>query len=122
MAAIYLLLNAALWIGLGLWCALASERAARSVGFTFTSPAGRCEFITVYGGLELGLGTFFAWAGLAPAWQEAGILAALFTYAGLTLLRLLSVVLIKDAGRGPLLMLAVEGVMTLWAAWIQFGA
>jgi hypothetical protein len=122
MAEIYLYLNAVLWIGLGIWCTLASEKTSASMGLTLASPAGRCEFITVYGGLELGLGAFFLYAAIEPAWTSAGILAALFSYGGLALLRLGAVLLVQDTGRGPLLMLGVEVVMAVWAAWIHFGA
>ncbi|MFM8980505.1 MAG: DUF4345 family protein [Planctomycetia bacterium] len=87
MAVACLALNAVLYVALGLWCALDPATTARFVGLQPTGPAGQSEWLAVYGGLELGLGAFFAVAALRPALRSAGLLFALCLYAGIVVLR-----------------------------------
>lgn len=45
----------ALYTLLGLWCTFSPRQTSQSVGFTLSEP-GLIEYVTVYGGLEVGLG------------------------------------------------------------------
>ena len=87
MLVAYLLLNAVLYAGFALVTSIAPARIAAALGFSLDTP-GRIEFLTVYGGLELGLAAFYAWAVCAGApMQRAALMFSLFQYAGLVLYR-----------------------------------
>jgi hypothetical protein len=87
MAVAYLAVNALLYLVLGAWCALDPLGTARFVGLAPTGPAGQSEWLAVYGGLELGLGVFYAWATLRPALRGAALLFSACLYAGIAGLR-----------------------------------
>lgn len=88
MAAIYLWFNAVMYLGLGVWCTLVPDKTAASIGFAFDKPGARSEYITVYGGMEFGLGVFFALTALVAAWRDAGLVLGLCLYGGLAIWRL----------------------------------
>ncbi|MCA8951121.1 MAG: hypothetical protein KDE27_16565 [Planctomycetes bacterium] len=44
------------YLALGIWCTIAPRSTAAGVGFELRGGAGMSEFVTVYGGLEVGLG------------------------------------------------------------------
>ena len=87
MLAAYLLLNAVLYAIFAVATTVVPARIAAALGFTLDTQ-GRIEFLTVYGGLELGLAAFYAWAVYtgAPA-QRVALMFSLFVYAGLVLYR-----------------------------------
>lgn len=97
MVRAWLLLNAVLYLVLGAWCALDPATTSRFVGLERTGPAGHTEWMAVYGGLELGLGAFFARAALRPALQPAGLLFGLCLYGGIVLLRSVAAVQVSLA-------------------------
>lgn len=97
MAVAYLALNAVLYVALGLWCALDPATTSRFVGLQPTGPAGHTEWMAVYGGLELGLGVFFALAAARPGLRRAGVLFGVCLYAGLATLRSVAVLQVAPA-------------------------
>lgn len=87
MAIVYLLLNAVLYAVFAVASTVVPERVAGALGFTLDAQ-GRVEFMTVYGGLELGLAVFYGWAAYAdPATQRAALMFSLLLYAALVLFR-----------------------------------
>jgi hypothetical protein len=87
MLAAYLLLNAVLYAVFAVATTVVPARIATSLGFTLDTQ-GRIEFLTVYGGLELGLAAFYAWAVYAgPPAQRVALMFSLFVYAALVLYR-----------------------------------
>ena len=120
VTALYLYVNAALYIGLAAWCTVLPTKTSEAIGFAFTKSAARSEYITIYGGLELGMGLFFLAAGFLPALRPAGIVFALAVYACLALFRIGTLIAIDDLGRFPYVMLTIELPMALLAAWLTF--
>lgn len=59
MAQIYLYLNSALYLALGIWGTLAPQRTAARLGYLAMSDRGRAEYLTTYGGLQVGLAILF---------------------------------------------------------------
>ena len=53
-------LSAVLYGALGLWVLVQPDRIAAMIGFAFTGPAGRLEFLVAYGAFYLGIGAFLA--------------------------------------------------------------
>ncbi|MBL8299831.1 MAG: DUF4345 domain-containing protein [Rhodanobacteraceae bacterium] len=107
MVIAYLLINAVLYAAFALASSLVPERIAAALGFTLDAQ-GRVEFLTVYGGLELGLAAFYAWTVYAgPEPQRTGLVFSLFLYAGLVIYRLAGILRYGVPGTT---MLAVAGL------------
>jgi hypothetical protein len=79
-----------LYLGLGLWCAWDPGSTSRTVGFELLGGSGQSEFVTVYGGLEVGLALIF-WM---PWWvrdtSRAALVACTLVHASLVAFRSLS--------------------------------
>ena len=54
-AKIFLTAVGLLYLALGIWCAVDPQTTSNKVGFELKPGSGESEFVTVYGGLELGL-------------------------------------------------------------------
>lgn len=118
MAVVYLALNAVVYLGLGLWCTLDPGGTSRAIGFTFAKAAARSEYVTVYGGLEVGMGLFFALAAWHEPVRHAGLWFALLTYGCLALFRIGTLLAYDDLGRFPWIMLSIELPMAAAAGWL----
>ena len=55
IARIYLTLVGLLYAGLALWCSIDPQTTSKKVGLSRIGGSGNSEFLTVYGGLEMGL-------------------------------------------------------------------
>ncbi len=121
MVNVYLWLNAAMYLLLGVWCTVLPERTSAAIGFGFEKPGARSEYITVYGGLEVGLGVFFALAALNASWREAGLLLALCLYAGLALWRAYTFLTISGVTGFPRIAFALESGLFIAALilWLR---
>ncbi|MFZ2234969.1 MAG: DUF4345 domain-containing protein [Dokdonella sp.] len=90
MTTIYLYLNAAIYVLFSIWCTVAASSTAQAMGFIGLSRAGAAEYLTVYGGLQLGLGIIFGWT----AWSgelRFGLIVALALYVPIVLWRIAGV-------------------------------
>ena len=121
MVLIYLWLNAAMYLVLGVWCTVLPDKTAASIGFVFAKPGARSEYITVYGGMEFGLGVFFLLSALNSAWREPGLLLGLCLYGGLVLWRIGTFVTIEGITGFPRVAFALEAVLFLAALLLWFG-
>ncbi len=91
MTAIYLWLNAAIYGIFAIVCTVRAAATSQSIGFTTLNNGGMAEYVTVYGGMELGLGIIFAWLAYRPELHRTGIVLALALYAPLVIFRWASV-------------------------------
>jgi hypothetical protein len=89
--ALYLYVNAALYLLFALWCTLAPLKTSSTIGYEVLSQSGRSEFLVVYGGLQLGLAAMFAYTAANPPLQRSGVLIALFFYVPIVLYRVATV-------------------------------
>ena len=121
LATIYLGFQALLYLALAAWCTLAPDGTSKALGFGLTNGSARSEYITVYGGLELGMAVFFLLTALNPDWRRMGVLFALSTYGCLALFRLGTLLFVPDVGAFPKIMIGVEATMTVLAALLFFG-
>ncbi|WP_298862971.1 DUF4345 family protein [uncultured Gimesia sp.] len=87
MTRIFLALMGILYVLLALWCAIAPESTSQSVGFTLQPGSGQSEFLTVYGGLELGLALVFLWPLLQRAVTQFSLGVCLMVHGSLVLFR-----------------------------------
>ena len=115
MTLIYLWFNAVLYLGLGAWCTLLPEKTSKAIGFGLTNASAKSEYVTVYGGMEVGMGIFFAACALSPALRGPGLLYALILYACLAVFRIGTLVTLENEGTFPKVMLCIEIPMALGA-------
>ena len=121
LATIYLGFQALLYLALAVWCTLAPDGTSKALGFDLTNGSARSEYITVYGGLELGMAIFFLLTAVNPEWRRMGVLFALCTYACLAVFRLGTLIFVPDVGTFPKLMVGVELTMAILAALLYLG-
>ncbi len=91
MTVLYLWINALIYVLFGLWCALRLNDTASNLGYTALSDSGRAEYLTVYGGLQWGLGLMFAMFALKPELHRTGLLVAMALYAPIVLHRAIGI-------------------------------
>jgi hypothetical protein len=101
----------------GLWCAFKPELAASFLGFTL-SDVGLAEFISVYGGLQVGLGLAMMLSSVRPNYLEGALFFALITSLGLFVFRLIAISSVASGG-GVYAMAVLEGLFVLVLA-MQF--
>jgi hypothetical protein len=85
-----------LYAGLAAYCAVAPGKAAETVGFELKGGSGRSEFLTVYGGLELGLGLVLLIPAIANRSTREALLACLVIHACLVVTRGISFAMFDD--------------------------
>lgn len=86
----YLWINAVLYAVFALWCSIKADATASFLGYQFSETAGKIEYLTVYGGLELGLSFFFIFSVVANGMVFPAIYFSCFLYGCLVLFRILS--------------------------------
>ncbi|MEP6900024.1 MAG: DUF4345 domain-containing protein, partial [Rhodanobacter sp.] len=89
MIALYLWANALLYAIFAALCSLRLSVTSRSMGFLSLDRGGQSEYLTVYGGLQLGLALVFAWMAWRPELQRTGLAVALLVYAPIVAFRLI---------------------------------
>lgn len=92
MAKIFLIVLGTAYTALAVWCVARPEQTARSIGLSLLPGSGQSEYQTVYGGLQLGLGLFFLWAGWRGDAVDSALLASCFAHGGIVALRTASLV------------------------------
>ena len=114
----YLIVDAVHYLFLGIWCTVDPDGTSGAIGFAFQTAAARSEYITVYGGLEVGLGLWFALAAWRPVWRAPAVGFAACLYGALALFRLGTLLTIEGLGTFPWVMFAIEVPMALLAVWL----
>lgn len=98
IARIFLALVGFLYVGLATWCVLAPQTTSEKVGFQLLGGSGKSEFMTVYGGLELGMALSF----LLPIFKrdatEYALLSCLLIHVSLVVFRSLSFAMFENIG------------------------
>lgn len=56
-----------------IWCVFQPELAAKGLGLSWIEPHGKVEFLSVYGGLQLGLGVAMIWLSIRPKLLFGGV-------------------------------------------------
>lgn len=115
MTAGYLYLNALLYFTFGVWMTLSPWKTAASVGYQELSAGGRSEFLTIYGGLQIGLAAFFALAASVGEFHSAGVLFALCLYVPLVFYRAITIVKYWPVKNNTLMIGALELALALGA-------
>jgi hypothetical protein len=118
---IYLLINAIMYIGFALWCALVPHGTAQSVGFSLPSNKGLAEYVAVYGGLQFAMGLFFALGYWRADLLYPAMIFAACLYVCLALFRTVAMVAYKaptaELGWVFYSMEILFAIIALWLLW-----
>lgn len=85
------------FLGFGIAYVLWPMPMGRLTDIPLPTPNARIDFAATYGGVQLGLGTFFLVASRRPGWIEPGLWAAAAVFAGLFLVRIQSMLVINGS-------------------------
>jgi len=118
MARIFLAVIGVLYVLLAGYCAVLPEKAAKAVGFELRPGSGQSEFLTIYGGLELGLGILFLWPLFRPGEISFPLLACLVVHGCLVLFRTAGFLLYRGIPPTTYYFAASEWVIFLGAAFV----
>ena len=89
----------------GSFCTFNSDSSAQFLGFAMATKYGMVEYITVYGGLQIGLGMAMLLSGLRQSYVEAALFFVLVFSALLAIFRVVSMSVIGM--NNEIMMLAV---------------
>ena len=115
-----LLVIGVVYVLLGIWCTLRPRVTSEAVGFQLSGDGGMSEFVTVYGGLEVGLGLAMIVPALSPALRPGGLVFALVLSAALPCFRI-PTLLALSVPRTTWVLAGVEIVIAaaLLVAWLR---
>lgn len=88
----YLLVNAIAYAALAIICTVRHRASARGTGYADLTAGGHSEFLTVYGGLQLGLAIGYFFAAWNPEYTRAALIFSVCLYAPIVLYRIISVI------------------------------
>ena len=116
IARIFLAVVGGLYITLGIWCAVAPERTSQVVGFDLKPGSGQSEFLTVYGGLEFGLGLAFLVPLLRIESTTSILLTCLLAHGGIVVFRTIGWFLFTGISSTTVSLAVVEWVIFVASA------
>lgn len=115
MIKFYFWANAAIYVLFALWCTFGREQTAQSSGYLSLDNSGWSEYLVIYGGLQLGLGGFFAYLAMHEEYFKVGVIFSLLLYMGIVIFRLTSMYAFWPV-RKPTMMIAGMEVLLLVGA------
>lgn len=89
----FLIFCALFWMVYGFFCFFWPNTVAGFIGFEFVSADAIIEVVSMYGGLEFGLGCMFLYCALKPELVKTGLLLVMFTIGFLALTRVLGLLM-----------------------------
>ena len=89
-----------MYLFLGVWCAISPDKTSGIVGFELIGGSGKSEFITVYGGLEIGMAMILILPIIHQRFLEYSLLACLLIHVNLVLFRTLSFICYSEISSG----------------------
>ena len=105
-----------LYAGLAIWCTVSPDKTSATVGLAPQGASGRSEFMTVYGGLEMGLALVFLAPLEWPQYARPALLACLAIHACLVGFRTASFVMFSGVATPTYKLAAGEWIILLAAA------
>ncbi|MFO0978126.1 MAG: DUF4345 family protein [Planctomycetaceae bacterium] len=93
---LFLAATGILYLYLALWCSFQPQATSSLVGFQLQGGSGQSEFLTVYGGLEFGLGLVLIWPIVRPQVTREILWCCFVIHASLVVFRTIGFVLYSD--------------------------
>jgi Domain of unknown function (DUF4345) len=118
IARIFLAVVGAVYMALGIWCSVMPQHTSQVVGFDLKPGSGQSEFLTVYGGLEFGLGLAFLVPLVRPESTASILLACLLSHGGIVVFRTIGWFLFTGISSTTVSLAVVEWVIFVAAAVI----
>lgn len=106
-----------IYVVLGIWCALQPEQTSRTVGLNRQPGSGQSEFLTIYGGLQVGLGLAFMTPLIWAAFERPMLVSCLLVHAGIVAFRVISLVMYTGIPRTTMIFAAVEAAALVACIW-----
>jgi hypothetical protein len=117
MTRLLLSIVGAMYLGLGIWCAVQPQKTSRTVGLQIVPGAGQSEFLTIYGGLEVGLGLAFLAPWVWNSFERSSLLFCLLVHAGIVVFRTIGFFAFSGIPKTTIVFAAVEWVILLLCCW-----
>ena len=119
IAQAYLYLNSALFLSLAVWGTAIPQGTATRLGYLTLSDRGRAEYLTTYGGLQIGLAIMFIL--LARSGDPAlGLRIAIGIYAPIVFYRIMTNFTTGAAIGSTLGAISLEALLLLAAIWLLY--
>jgi hypothetical protein len=115
MAKAYFYVSAAIYILLAGWCTFQHEQTAAASGYLSLNASGHSEYLVVYGGLQLGIGIFYAYLATRPEYFSVGIIFSVLMYVPIVIYRAISVVSHWPVSSITLGTAGLEWFLLIWA-------
>jgi hypothetical protein len=120
MERIFLALVGLLYAGLAAWCTISPKITSNKVGFDLQPGSGESEFVTVYGGLEMGMALIFLLPLLSKDSTSFALLACLLMHLCLVVFRSYSFMVFSGIGRMTYQLAVGEWVILLLSLVLYF--
>lgn len=109
----FLIALSAAYITLAVWCSLDADGTSDAVGFRVMSGSGKSEFLTVYGGLQFGLGLVFLIAVIEPDATGLLLTISVVLHGSLVVFRSASFLLFSTPGRATYVIAFAEWLILI---------
>jgi hypothetical protein len=120
MTKLFLTAVGILYAYLAIWCSVKPAETSVLVGFDLRPGSGQSEFLSVYGGLEMGMACIFLWPLFRPKQLESSLLACLLIHGCLVLFRGVGFILYSDIQRMTYQLAVGEWVIFLASAFLSW--
>ena len=117
---VFLGLMAAVFIPYGLYCLVEPDMLSGAAGLTANSTTGTIELQAMYGGLQTAVGVMCLLGVFRPQLAEAAMLALLFIFAGLAVVRVSLGLSQADFSGYTVFAMSFETVSLLFLVWYVF--
>lgn len=117
---IFLTVVGLMYAGLAMWCAIDPKTTSEKVGFGLNGGSGQSEFVTVYGGLEMGMALVFWMCWWNKEATTFSLLACTAIHLCLVLFRSYSYFAFSDIGRMTIQLSIGEWVVFLCSAGLLY--
>jgi len=114
MIQIYLYINAFFYFVFSVWCLSKLYVTSKFLGFQFIDNSGKVEYITVYGGMQLGFSIFFLIMAYYPSLNNAGLIFAVAIYTCLVIMRTISALYFGNIQNATYMIGALEFTLCIW--------
>ena len=114
MIQIYLYINALFYLVFSAWCIMKLYVTSNFLGYQFANNSGKAEYITVYGGMQLGFSVFFSIMAYYPSLNNAGLIFSVAIYSCIVILRTISALYFANIQKATYMVGALEYTLCIW--------
>ena len=120
MNAAYLYFNSVLYAIFAIWCSVSPLATAQGLGYLALNSGGQSEYLVIYGGLQAGLATIFAFFARHIDLRIIGVQFAIALYLPIVLFRLVTIVIYGPVGPLTLATAGLEAFLLVGALGLNW--